>query len=219
MNLKEIRDALNQKKGQANQIQTDLNNAIAGCKSIEKEIAFSEKSQAIIQAVAKSTQEKLQYRIEEPVSLALASVYDNPYKLSAKFDITGRGTTEVHLAFERDGYTVKPVDNYGGTTGGGPVAIASLALRIGSWSLAQPRSRPILIIDEPFGHIDKAKIGNSDRTTMHLAGAFLKQISKPPPVGLGLQIILISHIKELIEAADQIIETKIKGGISTIEVR
>ena len=214
MNLQNLRNKLEQKKGQANQIQSDLDQAISNCKSIKKEIVYSEKAQAIIQNVAKITQNELEYRITEPVSLALSSVYNNPYKMAANFDITGRGTTECHLSFERNGNVIKPLD----ASGGGPIDIASFALRIGAWSLAQPRSRPVLITDEPFKWIDKKKV-HGDETTMHLAGQMLKDITRPPPDGLGLQIIMISHIAELIECADQIIDVGIKNGISEIEIK
>lgn len=220
MNLQNLRYKLEQKKGKANQIKSDLKSATNNCKSIEKEISVSEKAQSIIQAIAKSTQSELEYRITEPVSLALASVYDDPYKMIARFEITGRGTTECYLGFERNGNVIKPVDAYGGASGGGPIDIASFSLRIGSLSLAQPRPRPILITDEPFKWIDKEKIRGSEMTTMHLAGQMLKDITRPPPDGLGFQVIMITHIKELISAADQVIEvSKDKNGVSSIEVK
>jgi DNA repair exonuclease SbcCD ATPase subunit len=215
MNLQEIRNKLERKRGQADQIKLDLDKAISNCENIKKEISYSEKSQAIIQAVAKATQEELEYRITEPVSLALAAVYNDPYKMVARFEITGRGNTECHLGFERNGNIIKPLE----ASGGGPIDIASFALRIGSWSLAQPRSRPILICDEPFKWIDKKKIPGTELTTMHLAGQFLREVSKPPPEGLGLQIIMISHITELISSADRIFETSIKNQITSVEVR
>ena len=219
MNLQEIRDKLSEKKGQANQIKSDLANARSACDALEKEIDYSEKAQAIIQNIARKTQQELEYRICEPVSLALQAVYENPYKMVADFQITGRGNTECSLAFERNGSIVKPVDNHGGATGGGPIDIASFALRLGSWSLAIPRSRPVMILDEPFKWIDKERIKGSETTTMHLAGEMLKQVTKSPPEGLGLQVIMISHIAELIECADQIISVKKKNNISTVEVK
>ena len=219
MNIQEIRHKLEQKRGSQNQIKFDLNNAILNYKAIEKEIDYSEKAQAIIQNIARKTQSELEYRICEPVSLALQAVYENPYKMVADFQITGRGNTECSLAFERNGSIVKPVDNHGGATGGGPIDIASFALRLGSWSLAIPRSRPVMILDEPFKFVDKERIKDSETTTMHLAGQMLKQVTKPPPEGLGLQVIMISHIAELIECADQIISVKKKNNISTLEVK
>lgn len=215
MTLQEIRNKLEQQKGRANQIKTDLTNAQNACESIQKEIDYSNRAQAIIQNVAKATQSELEYRICEPVSLALAAVYDDPYKMVADFQITGRGNTECHLGFERNGNVINPLK----ASGGGPIDIASFALRIGSWSLALPRSRPILITDEPFKWVDKKKVKGSDTTTMHLAGEMLKAITKQPPEGLGLQVIMISHIEELINCADQIIDVSIKDKISAVEIR
>ena len=215
MNLQEIKDRFNQKTGQANQISFDLNEAKKSRESIQKEINYSIKSQTIIQTIARKTQQELEYRICEPVSLALEAVYNNPYKMVADFQITGRGTTECTLAFERNGNIIKPLM----AAGGGVVDIASFALKIGALSLAIPRSRPVLLIDEPLKWVDKQKISGSETTTMHLAGQMLKQVTQPPPTGLGLQIIMISHISELIESADQIIEVYMKDGISMIRTK
>jgi len=71
--------------------------------------------------------------------------------------------------------------------------------------LAQPRSRACLILDEPFRFVSRNK--------MPLAGQMLREISKQ----LELQIIMISHIPELISCADQIINVTIKNGISSID--
>jgi len=202
MNLQSIRQKYEQKVGRRDQIAADLTSIISTLEAVEKEITISEKAQAIISAVARATQEELQYRIEEPVSLALAAVYENnPYKMSAKFEITGRGTTECRLAFERNDNLIKPLE----ASGGGPVDVASFALRVGSWSLAQPRSRATLILDEPFKWISRGR--------MPLAGQMLQEISKQ----LGLQIIMISHIPELISCADRTINVTIKNGVSSVD--
>jgi DNA repair exonuclease SbcCD ATPase subunit len=215
MNLRDLRNKLEQKKGQAAQIEIDLKKAISNCKNIEKEISYSEKAQTIIQAVAKATQEELEYRIAEPVSLALAAVYDNPYEMDVRFEITGRGNTECHLGFKRDENFIKPLE----ASGGGPIDIASFALRIGSWSLSSPRPRPILFCDEPFKWVDKKKISDTEITTVHLAGQMLKDVTKPPPDGLGLQVIMITHIEELIDGADRIFQATIKDGVTSIETK
>ena len=118
----------------------------------------------------------------------------------AKFEITGRGTTECHLQYERNGNLIKPMD----ASGGGTIDIALFALRLGSWSLSQPRSRPVIILDEPFRFVSRDK--------MPLAGQMLKETSEQ----LGLQIILITHIAELIEWSDKVFETSIKNEVTSI---
>ena len=202
MNIQSIRQKYEQKIGKRDQITSDLNSTVDSIKEIEIEIGYTEKAQAVIIAVARATQNELEYRITEPISLALGAVYENnPYKMSAKFEITGRGTTECKLAFERNGNFIKPLE----ASGGGPVDIASFALRVGGWSLSQPRSRSVLILDEPFKWVS--------RDRMPLAGQMLQEISKQ----LGLQIIMISHIPELIECSSRVIEIEIQNGISSVK--
>jgi len=98
---------------------------------------------------------------------------------------------------------IKPFD----ASGGGAVDISAYSLRIGSWSLAQPRSRPFLMLDEPFRFVSKAK--------MPLAGQMLSESSKQ----LGLQIIMVTHIEELLESSNRTFEVKIKKGVSHVEQR
>ena len=178
MTIQSIRQQLERKKGQQQQVSNDLEMSQDAIADLEREIAHTEKAQAIIMAVAKSTQEELQYRITEPVSLALAAVYyEDPYKAVAEFILHGRGSTECHLGFERSG-NINTIHGIGG----GVVDIGSYAYRIGSLSLMRPRPRPFLGLDEPFKWVSRDK--------MPLAGQMLSETSKQ----LGLQIIMISHI-------------------------
>jgi len=202
MDTKSFRIRLERKKGTKAQIEKTLAESVVSIESISDEILCSEKAQAIIQAVAKLTQEELEYRVTEPVSLALAAVFDDPYKFVAKFETTGKGTTECKLGFERDG-----VINDIHEIGGGVVDVASFALRVSAWSLAQPRTRSTLIFDEPFRFVSRDK--------MPQVGEMVKNISS----SLGLQIIMISHIAGLIDCADKVFETDINEGISTITER
>jgi DNA repair exonuclease SbcCD ATPase subunit len=201
MNIQSIRNQLERQKGSRNQISKDLKKSQETISLLEQEISYSESAQAIISAVAKITQNELRYRIEEPVSLAISSVFDDPYKMVADFQTTLRGTTECNLGFERNGNIVDPLSS----SGGGVVDIASFSLRIGAWSLGQPRSRAVILLDEPFRFVSRNK--------MALAGTMLKETSKQ----LGLQIILITHIEDLVAVADKIFEVSIHNGVSEVE--
>lgn len=196
-----FRQKIEKEKGKSEQIQLNINECISLAESLEKEIRDTEEAKTIIQAVAQITQNELEYRIEEPVSLALAAGYDNPYKMSAKFETTERGSTECKLNFERNGSVLKPLES----SGGGPIDFASFALRIGGWSLESPRKRAVMCLDEPFKWVSRNK--------MSLAGEMMRQVAKQ----LNLQIIMISHIPELIESADKIFCTSINKGVTTIK--
>lgn len=202
MNINDIRRKLEQKKGQRNQVAKDLKQATSEKNRLEKEARYSEKAQAIIQAVAQQTQNELEYRITEPVSLALSAIWSDPYKQVAEFKITGRGTTECHLGFERGGIVTKPLYS----SGGGPIDVAAFALRMSAWSLSQPRSRNVLFLDEPFRFVSKKRLP--------AAGQMLKEAAKE----LNLQIVMISHISELIDSADKVFELgKDREGATTIQ--
>jgi DNA repair ATPase RecN len=200
MNLQTLQKKFDQKKGQRYQICKDISQEEVKIQKTKKEIRLLEKAQEIITAVAKLTQQELEFAICEPVTLAMAAVYDDPYTMVAEFTSSERGATECALKFERNGFFVKPSE----ASGGGPIDIASFMLRVDSWSLTRKRTRPVLILDEPFKWVSREK--------MPLAGEMLQETSRQ----LGLQIIMVSHIPDLIDCADKIFETSIKNGVTTV---
>lgn len=194
MTLEKLKEKLNKKKGQQEKIIFDLKNNEIKIKQLGKEIEISRQAQTIIIVVSQATQKELSYRITEPVSLALAAVYENdPYEMTAQFEVAARGVTECKLGFKRNENIINPKE----ASGGGPIDVASYALRLGSLSLSKPKTRSIVILDEPFKWVQRDK--------MELAGQMLRETSEK----LGIQIIMISHIPELMPFADKIIDVSI----------
>lgn len=155
-------------------------------------------SRSLIQKAAQLTQERLSVHISDLVSLALRSVFEDPYEFQATFE-NRRNSMECDLTFVKDGNEYKPLDS----CGYGAADVASFALRIAYWSLGN--TRPVLIWDEPFRQLDKKKQG--------MAAEMVAKLSKE----LGLQIIIITHSDELARSADQIFEVSIKDGISQVK--
>lgn len=204
MNLYEFRQKLERKKGQRDQISSDLKPTRKRIKELNREIILSEKVQTIIQIVAKETQEELEYRLSELVSLCLKSVFSDPYEFVVDFVIR-RGKTECDLLFKRNNQLMKPVD----ASGIGAVDVAAFGLRIAAWSLSQPRTRNTLILDEPFKHL-KGMEANKKVIQM------VKTLSEQ----LGLQIIMISDervpVEEIEKGADRIFKVSIKNRESEV---
>lgn len=200
MELNHLRQKLERKKGQQTQLQTDLQSAKLEEESITNEIINTEQAQIIIQTVAQKTQEELEYRLSEIVSLALAAVFDDPYKLKVNF-IIRRGKTECDLLFEKNGEIFDPLTS----SGGGAIDVAAMALRVAIWSLTQPKPRNILILDEPFRFLSQEY--------QIKASIMLKELSKK----LNLQIIMVSHSELLIEGADKVFQVIIRKGRSQIK--
>ena len=200
MGLSNLRQKLERKKGQQSQLQDDLQTAKKEEEHISVEIINTEAAQAIIQVVAQKTQEELEYRLSEIVSLALAAVFEDPYKLKVNFVIR-RGKTECDLLFEKNKEIFDPLTS----SGGGAIDIAAMALRVAIWSLTQPRTRNVLILDEPFRFLS--------REYQVKASIMLEELSKK----LDLQIIMVSHSESLIEGANKVFRVIIKKGISSIQ--
>lgn len=199
MDIQTLRKCIERKKGQQNQLQIDLQAAKTEKEHIIGEIINTETAQAIIQTVAQKTQEELEYRLSEIVSLALTAVFEDPYKLKVLFVIR-RNKTECDLLFEKNGEIFDPISS----SGGGAIDVAAMALRITIWSLTQPKPRNVLILDEPFRFLSKEY--------QIKASTMLSEISKK----LKLQIIMVSHSESLIEGANKVFRIAIKKGVSNI---
>lgn len=167
----------------------------------EERVSLDE-AQIIIQQAAQLTQQQLEYHISELVTLALESVFDDPYKLRVVFE-TKRGKTEAHVYFEdRNGNAVEPLD----ASGGGAVDVASFALQVSLWSLGNPKTSPVLILDEPLKWLKGGSMPDK-------GAALLKEISSR----LGIQIIMVSHSDELIESSDNLVRVQMKNRVSSIK--
>jgi hypothetical protein len=195
-----LRNKLEQQKGQFQQIQLSLSILQSELESARTSLHKHEEAREIIRTVGMSTQKELQFHITDIVSLALDSVFDNPYKFACDF-VQRRNKTECDLYFERDGNRIDPLT----ASGVGAVDVASFALRIASWSMARPRTRNVIILDEPFRFLSE--------NYQEQASLMLKEISQK----LKLQIILITHETTLTSNADRIFEVSIRKGISSVK--
>jgi len=192
---------LEQRKGKRDMVEKDLRSARTELYRLSHLAEELEEAQGIIKTVAKQTQEQLEYHVSELVTLALSAVFPEPYELVLRFE-ERRGKTEADLLFFRDGEEFSPMD----ASGGGPVDVAAFALRVALWSLRRPRSRATMLLDEPFRFVS--------RDYQPRASQMLKEVSGR----IGLQVIMVSHSEDLIEAADRVFRTTISKGTSKVEV-
>lgn len=150
-----------------------------------------EEAQVFLQKVAQATQEQLRVHIKDIVQLCLDSIWPGEVEFDLIYEVK-RGKTEARLVFIIDGEEVDPLD----ADGGGLVDIASFALRIAVWTLGNTRNT--IILDEPMKHL-------SDNL-QPLAAEIIKELSQK----LGLQVIMITHRKELTGIADKVFEVSRK---------
>lgn len=144
------------------------------------------KAKWILVEVSKKTQENLKKNIDKLVNLCLNEVFpDRNFNFKTEFQIK-RNKMECEFLVEVDGHEYSPKDDMGGSI----LDIISFALRIILWSMEKPRSRNVIIMDEPFRF--------SGRLITN-AVTMVKELSEK----LGIQFIINTHSDELIDIADR----------------
>lgn len=193
-----------QSKGMLKQIDSDLTINQNKLQVLNNRIRLLEQAQAFLQKIAQDTQSQLKFQIEDIVNLALETCFPNEYVFQLQFTIA-RGKTDAELVFLSQ-KTNRPIDPMN-ASGGGVVDLTSFALRIASYALEQGIDN-VIILDEPFRFIS--------RDLQVRAGEILKTLSEK----LGLQILMVTHIGEMIDIADKVFEVrKNSDGRSIVKVR
>lgn len=145
MNILQLRNRLEQQRGQRIEIEKTLGLLQNELDEKRRSLRRHEQAREIVREVGMKTQQQLQYHISDITSLALESIFHEPYQLKVEF-VQRRNKTECDLLFVRNGSEMDPLT----ASGGGAVDVAAFALRIASWSMARPRTRNTIILDEPF---------------------------------------------------------------------
>lgn len=143
-------------------------------------------ARVVLVEVSRQTQAHLKAIIENLVNLCLESVFsDRKFEFKADFQIK-RNKMECEFLVHENGHEFSPKDEMGGSI----LDIISFALRIILWSLENPRSRNVIILDEPFRFAGKL---------ITKAVQMVKELSSK----LGIQFIINTHNDELIDIADR----------------
>lgn len=200
MRLIRIRNRLEQEKGKRTELENDIRGLRIKIRKNKKLVEFMEEAREIIRIVGIETQKQLQYHISDIASLALESIFENPYKLILEF-LKRRNKIECDILFERDKIRYdEPLEN----SGGGTIDVATYALRIASWSMERPQTRNIIILDEP--------LKNVSTEYQELASEMLKEVADK----LNIQFIIVTHNTILTTYADRVFETNIRKDITNI---
>lgn len=165
---------------------------------LQKELDKLLKARAVAQIVAEATQKKLEYHFSNLVTLALA-IFPDPYTFELRF-VPRRNKIEADLVFSKNGHETDDIMN---AAGGGVVDIVSLALLFACQGLS--KSEPVILLDEP------AKFLSED--LQEKASEMIKLLSEE----LSIQIIMVTHLINMINAADNVIKLKNINGEAILE--
>ena len=192
MDINRVKQLFLQSKGMKKQVENNLIQNKTTLNNLNNRIKLLEQAQAFLQKVAQDTQSQLKFQIEDIVNLALETCFPNEYEFQLQFNIA-RGKTDAELVFlsQKTGRPIDPMN----ASGGGVVDLTAFALRIASYALEQGVDN-VIILDEPFRFIS--------RDLQARAGEILKSLSTK----LGLQIVMVTHIGQMIDVADKVFEVK-----------
>lgn len=144
-------------------------------------LADTGEARAHLQRLSAEVQQAAHSQIAEVVTMCFEAIFDDPYTFNLKFE-EKRGRTEAVLTFERRGFAAPPLE----ATGGGTVDVAAFALRCAAVMLTRPAPRRLLVFDEPFRFL-------SERYRPRVRSLLEDLVDK-----LGLQVIMVTHDRELV---------------------
>lgn len=164
---------------------------------LRQQMQDTDEARNLFQIAASMTQDTLSHRLGDIVSLALASIWEEPYKLKIMF-VPRRNTTECDMLFQRGAQVMNPFDS----SGYGAIDIASMALRVSYWGVKPTRN--CIIWDEPA-----RQLGSSKHS---LASKWLKTLSEEA----SIQFIIVSHQDELVDSAHKVFNVTQRNKVSRI---
>ena len=183
--IQSLKDRLNREKGARDALLASLDELDKEESTLSEHLGNLEMAREILQRVARDTQNNLQFHISGLVSVAQSSIFPDPYEFVAEF-VARRDKTECDLFFSKNGEKFSPFS----CCGGGAIDVASFALRLVAWSLN--KTMPLILLDEPFKHLSQ--------DLQPKCSKMIKTLSSR----LGLQIIMVSHLSNIIDSADRV---------------
>lgn len=195
MNSYDLRRELEDRKSRKNLLQSQKTDKEIKIEELATVIENTTKARWVVAEVSRLTQAKLTDYIESMVTMAIRSVYDRPFYFLTKFDISRNKSECQLLIYEGE---LKPREEMlkesfqpQGEEGGGLLDVISFALRVVLWSLQKPKSRNVILLDEPMKFLGALSIK---------AGELFRQVSHR----LNLQLIVNTHDPDLMVIGDRV---------------
>lgn len=178
-------------------IKTEYDILVDRRKQIKKKLRRSKllqedllKARYVLVEVQQLTQKHFKEKFESLITLAICSVWDRPLRFCLEFE-QKRNQMQCNIVVKETVDGVERVyDDLKNEVGGSMLDVIAFAGRIILWSLEQPRSRNVIVLDEPMKNMGELIV---------LGGQIIREISH----NLGFQLVIITHDKELIEIADK----------------
>ena len=200
--ISNLRRELAQRRGERDLLKRQSAEVRQAAESNEAEAAECAEARDLMAAVLAATQQMVVGFLEEIATLALRTVYGDDYALRLKVEVK-RNQTEITPVLVFREMELSPRDE----VGGGVVDVLSFGLRMALWAMRTPRSRPSVVLDEPFKYVSRDRV--------EAVGNMLKEVSGL----LGVQLVLVTHDWELIACANRSWQVELKDGVSAVILR
>ncbi|MGE4274085.1 MAG: hypothetical protein AB7E31_14685 [Desulfitobacterium sp.] len=202
--LSNLRSNLDKAKGMRDLLEKQKSQKEAELLAIEKNISTWEQVQLLLSKSSEFAREQLKQKIEETVTAALRSVFEDP-GISFNIELTQganpSASWQVISSYKDFEVAANPED----ARGGGVTDVVSLALRLSLLELARPKHEGPVILDEPGKMISREYLPN--------VAAFLSKYGEKT----GRQIVMVTHHGILADAADMAWFVQQQLGVSRAE--
>lgn len=157
-----------------------------------QEARLASQVHTLLIGLADKAKDTIRTRVEDAIQYALASVFGDGVAFRFAVEVKRGVVCMTPLVGYKD--ESGNVEWMGlGDVGGGVLDIVSFAARVTLLRWHRPQLRQVLIADEPFKHVSNEYLPRVAKLVRHLADAS------------GLQLILVSHEKDLAAAAHNLV--------------
>lgn len=202
MEINKYRESLDSLLVERKILQRDLTSNRTQYDELQVQIEELKTFSEVLQAASKLMYANLSVRLGNIITEGLTLVFpETDYRFAVEF-VERRNQIETDLYLvDSEGNQYDPVHS----VGGGITDFIALLLRI--TYIALSKSKKVIIADEPSKFISRDKIGDATK--------FLAKVCED----LGFDLIVVTHIPEMVEVSRKIYVVKKKGKISQIQER
>jgi DNA repair exonuclease SbcCD ATPase subunit len=184
-----LRSNLEQAKGKRDLLVQQMSQKDADLQEVVRNISTWEQVQILLSKSSEFAREQLKQKIEETVTAALRSVFEDSgisFHIELSTGANPAASWQVISTYKDFEVAANPED----ARGGGVTDVVSLALRLSLLELARPKHEGPVILDEPGKMISREYLPN--------VAAFLSKYGEKT----GRQIIMVTHHGILADASD-----------------
>lgn len=201
MKIEEFKNKL-QKKIIENEINEDrLNEYQNQLDILSNKLSIGQEALQYVEDISNSKRNVFKNQLEIVISEAIKEIYHDKYRVEIDYSVkNNRSFVDILLISKiKEGVVRCNMDHFGG----GISDIISIPLRF--LMILKSSTSKVCLLDEGYKHLSASRIEN--------AGRFLRKVVEK----MGIQTIMVTHHKKLLDFADCLYTIEDKNGLTCIE--